>query len=121
MPAEVIEQPFQERFLTVSGKKIRSIPIKKVAYFVADGRYIKMVTRNNDHHLLDYSLDIVSQRTNPDQFFRVNRQYLINFDAISEMTTWSRGRIKITLDPPAANEVVTSIQNTAAFKKWLDR
>ena len=111
----------QERFLVVSGKKIKSIPVRKVAYFVADGRYIKMVTKSNERYLLDYSLESVGKRINPEQFFRVNRQYLIGFESITDMTVWSRGRIKIELDPAFGTEVITSIQNTAAFKKWLDR
>lgn len=114
-------QVHQERFLVVSGKKIKSIPVRKVAYFVADGRYIRMVTKSNERYLLDYSLESVGKRISPQQFFRVNRQYLIGFESIVDMTVWSRGRIKIELNPAPGTEVITSIQNTAAFKKWLDR
>ena len=111
----------QERFMVVSGKKIKSIPVWNVAYFVSDGRYIRLVTKSNEKYLLDYSLETLSQKIDPEAFFRVNRQFIISFDAISEMTAWSRSRIKIELDPLTETEVITSIQNTAGFRKWLGR
>lgn len=112
---------YQERIMVISGKKIKSIPILKVAYFVSEGRYIRMITKTNEKYLLDYSLDTINQRVNPILFFRVNRQFIISFDAIREMTIWSRSRIKIEMEPISESEIISSINKTAEFRKWLDR
>lgn len=112
---------FQERFLAVSGKKMKSIPVAQIAYFVAQGRYTQIVTRSNEKYLIDHSLERIIARVDPKFFFRVNRQIIVGFDAISHMIAWSRSRIKIELTPPAESEVVSSIDNTAEFRKWLDR
>ncbi|MCF6132776.1 LytR/AlgR family response regulator transcription factor [Flavobacterium wongokense] len=112
---------YQERFLIVSGRKIKSIPSNRIAYFVADGRYVRLVTKNNEKHLLDYSLDAIGQRVDPQLFFRVNRQFIIGYDAIDEMILWSRSRIKIEMLPASENEIISSLNKTVEFRRWLDR
>lgn len=112
---------FQERFLAVSGKKMKSIPVHQVAYFMTQGRYTQLVTKTNEKYLIDHSLEHIINRVDPKLFFRINRQMIVGFDAIVHMIAWSRSRIKIELSPPAEIEVVSSIDNTAEFRKWLDR
>jgi len=115
------DKDFQRRFLAVSGKKIKSVPVSQVAYFVAQGRYTQLVTKTNEKYLLDHSLENITGRVDPQLFFRVNRQTIVGFDAISHMMAWSRSRIKIELKPATETEVISSIDNTAEFKRWLDR
>lgn len=112
---------FQERFLAVSGKKMKSIPVSQVAYFMTQGRYTQLVTKTNEKFLLDHSLENIINRVDPKLFFRINRQMIVGFDAIVHMIAWSRSRIKIELSPPAEIEVISSIDNTSEFRKWLDR
>jgi DNA-binding LytR/AlgR family response regulator len=115
------QKDFQRRFLAVNGKKIKSVPIAQVAYFLAQGRYTQLVTKANEKYLLDHSLENIIGRIDPQLFFRVNRQMIVGFDAITHMMAWSRSRIKIELMPAAEIEVISSIDNTAEFRRWLDR
>lgn len=119
--ASQLKSDFQERFIVVSGKKIKSIPVASIAYFMTAGRYVQLVTKANHKYLLNQPLETICQRIDPNCFFRVNRQTVISFDAITEMVLWSRNRIKIELNPPAEIEIISSMDNTAAFRKWLDR
>lgn len=112
---------YQERFMVVSGQKIKSILIGQVAYFVSEGRYVKLVTKSNEKHLLDQSLESLSHKLDPQHFFRVNRQVIVGFDAIAQMIVWSKSRIKLVLNPAADFDVIVSIDHSAPFKKWLNR
>ena len=112
---------YQERFMVVSGQKIKSILIGDVAYFVSDGRYVKLITKTNEKYLLDQSLESVSHKVDPNLFFRVNRQVIVGFDAIQQMIVWSKSRIKLELKPAAESEVIVSIDNSGDFKRWLNR
>jgi two-component system response regulator LytT len=112
---------YQERFMVVSGQKIKSILIGDVAYFVSEGRYVKLITKSNEKYLLDQSLESVSHKVDPNLFFRVNRQVIVGFDAIQQMIVWSKSRIKLELKPAAESDVVVSIDNSGDFKRWLNR
>ncbi len=112
---------YQERFMVVSGQKIKSILIGQIAYFVSEGRYAKLVTKTNEKYLLDQSLESLSHKLDPHDFFRVNRQVIVGFDAIVQMVVWSKSRIKIVLNPATDFDVIVSIDNSGDFKKWLNR
>ncbi|MFT3793310.1 LytR/AlgR family response regulator transcription factor [Flavobacterium sp.] len=112
---------YQERFMVVSGQKIKSIPIEEVAYFMSEGRYVKLVTKANEKFLLDQSLESVVHKTDPHLFFRVNRQFLVGFSAIQQMIVWSKSRIKLELKPAPEIDVIVSIDHSGEFKRWLNR
>jgi len=120
--ATLVEKPsFQERFMVVSGQKIKSILIGQIAYFVSEGRYVKLVTKTNDKYLIDQSLEGIEHKLDPHLFFRVNRQVIVGFDSIQQMIIWSKSRVKLELKPAAEFDVVVSIDKSGEFKKWLNR
>ncbi len=118
----IIDKPsFQERFMVVSGQKIKSISIDQVAYFLSEGRYVKLVTKNNEKYLLDQSLESIEHKVDPNHFFRINRQVIVGFDSIQQMIVWSKSRVKLELKPATDFDVVVSIDNSGEFKRWLNR
>ena len=112
---------YRERFMVASGQRIKSIPIDDVAYFLSEGRYVKLVAKTGESFLLDQSLESVEQSVDPDRFFRVNRQVLAGFDAIRQMVAWSKSRVKLDLQPPTDFDVIVSIDNSGEFKLWLNK
>ncbi|MBP0904065.1 LytR/AlgR family response regulator transcription factor [Mariniflexile gromovii] len=120
---EVMQQKedYQERFMVVSGQKIKSILIDQVAYFLSEGRYVKLVTKNNEKYLLDQSLENLENRLNPSYFYRVNRQAIVSFASIQQMIVWSKSRVKLELSPVTEFDVIVSIDKSGEFKKWLNR
>ena len=60
---------------------------------------------------------------NPNEFFRINRKYLVNMRSITKMTTLSRSRVKLELIPqPEDNsDTIVSIERASNFWRWLDR
>lgn len=117
------EKPgLKKRFLIQIGDKLKKIEISEVAYFYASEKAIFMKTRNDYTYPLDYSLDQLEEMTDAERFFRINRKYLVCIDAISNMSAWSRSRIKLDLIPPPepGEETVVSIDRTASFRKWLN-
>ena len=52
-------------------------------------------------------------------FYRINRQYIININAITEMHPYSKSRIKIDLEHGADAEIIVSTERSSDFKQWL--
>lgn len=112
---------YQERFMVVSGQKIKSIPVSSVAYFESEGRYVKLVTQSAEKYLLDQSLESVMHKLDPNLFFRVNRQFIVGFDSIKQMIVWSKSRLKLEMQPQPDQDVIVSIDHSGEFKRWLNR
>jgi two-component system LytT family response regulator len=58
---------------------------------------------------------------NPELFFRVSRQYIIQFKSISKIDIFSKSRIRIVTVPPSGDEIMVSSARTSEFRQWLDK
>jgi len=113
---------YKKRFLIQAGEKIRKVEITDIAWFYALDKAVYIRTSQNQSFPSENSLDSLEQQIDPNQFFRINRKYLVNIDSIANMVAWSRGRIKLELKPKADDEFdsVVSIDRASDFRKWLN-
>jgi two-component system LytT family response regulator len=115
-----LQQPSDEkRFLIRLGHSIRLVDIKDVAYFYTKDKITFLVTNSGKRYPVDYSLEKLDEIANPKKFFRINRQFIINIDAIKEMISYSKSRVKIELTPNCDLEMIVSTERSPLFKKWL--
>ncbi|MFW6277390.1 MAG: LytR/AlgR family response regulator transcription factor [Prolixibacteraceae bacterium] len=117
------KQPeFKKRILIQSGTKIKKVEVAEIAFFYTLEKGVYLRTFQGKDFPVDYSLDKLETLLDPAQFFRINRKYFINMDAISGMVAYSRGRVKLELKPRADDEfeTIVSIDRSADFKKWLN-
>lgn len=114
---------YQERFLVHMGARMRSVTTAEIAYFMADGKYLHLMTHNGKDYILDRSLTDVGEKLPPNLFFRINRRFIVSFDAIREMIRYSGSRIKVLLNPPLAEgeEAFVSTDRVPDFREWLNR
>ena len=112
---------YQKRFMVYSGDKIKTIEKDAVAYFLAEGKYCYLHSTDNHQYLIDFTLDKLDKVLDPDEFFRINRQFLINVKSIKQMHTYPKGRVKIDLSPSNKKEAIVSIERASQFKKWLNK
>ena len=113
------QDDFQKRILIKYGQHIKAIEISEAAFFYIDSRITFMKTKSGKNYPVDYNLDQLEEILNPKHFFRINRKFIINIDAISQMYTYSKSRVKIELTPPAEGDTIVSSERAAKFKKWL--
>ncbi len=117
------EKPaYRNRFLIRLGEKFRKVEIRDIAYCYALEKDVFAKTFGNQTFPMDHSLDQLEALLDPKIFFRINRKYLVNMEAIHNMIILSRSRIKLELQPPATNEMdsVVSVNRSVDFRKWVD-
>lgn len=114
------EKSYQKRLLVKIGDTLKALDVKEAAYFYAHEKVIFMRQHSGREYPMDHNLDQLEALLDPRQFFRINRQYIINIDAIQSMHAWSKSRIKLLLQPPAPGETVVSTYRTGEFKEWLE-
>lgn len=111
---------FKERFIVKYGEHIKTIQTADVAYFYTENKMNFLITKENKRYAIDYNLDQLEQLLDAKKFFRINRQFIIEFHSIADMFTYSKSRVLIKLDPPSKMETIVSTERSAAFKAWLD-
>jgi len=120
---ESIKQPIQyhERFLVSAGMKLKTMKSVDVAYFYVKENAVFLCSKDNKHYDLDFTLDKLEKILDPNIFFRINRQYIVNIDAIENMITVSKSRLQLNVNPKANEDVIVSVNNVHDFRIWLNR
>ncbi len=117
---QVKEKSYRERFSVVVGQKLKSIDTKDIAYFFSNSGITFVVMNTKGQYSLDLSLDNLLDELDPKMFFRVNRQYLIGLQAISNIHIFPKSRLKLELNPSVPEGVFVSLDKVVDFKKWVD-
>lgn len=112
---------FKKRFAVNVGNKIISVETRSVAYFYSMEKSTFLCTIDNHHYPLDFSLEHLEQLLDPELFFRINRQVIIQYTSIKNTHILSRSRVKVEIHPPASEDLLVSTARTHAFRLWLDR
>jgi DNA-binding LytR/AlgR family response regulator len=112
---------YKKRFLVTAGARIRSVEVHEVSYFYSLEKSTYMTTSDGHHYPVEFSLERLEQLLEPDVFFRINRNYIINFSSIAKIHILSQSRIKVEVNPPAEEPLLVSTARTHNFRLWLDR
>ncbi|KPK84178.1 MAG: hypothetical protein AMS27_10640 [Bacteroides sp. SM23_62_1] len=113
---------YKIRFFIKFGSHCRSVLTDEIRYFFIVERSTFINTFSGKIFDIDYSLDQVQKMVDPEKFFRINRNFIISIDAITDIITWSSNRLKVKLTGGDENfEMVVSREKVSDFKSWLDR
>lgn len=115
-------QRYKERFVVNMRNQWMPVSTKDIACFSKEAlNYIYLF--NGDRYLLDFStLDEVEELLDPNQFYRANRQFIINIDAVQTVKPMENAKLTIRLKEPNHKfEIDMSREKAPGFKKWLDR
>jgi DNA-binding LytR/AlgR family response regulator len=112
----------KERFLIKIGEHYKSIPASNINCFYIKERCNFINVDNGKNYAIDYSLDRIEQLIDSKLYFRINRNFIINFSAIQDIIAYSSNRLKIVLTNWKENdEILVSRERVAEFKEWMDR
>jgi two-component system response regulator LytT len=114
------EKEYKKRFMVKVGNVIKSVNVQDIAYFFSQDRINFIVKNNGKKFPIDNTLDEAEEMLDPDTFFRANRQFIININAIAEIHPYFKGRVKLNLEPQQDAELVISAEKSRSFKDWLD-
>jgi DNA-binding LytR/AlgR family response regulator len=113
---------YKSRFLIKTGEKYKSVPVSEISHFHILERNVFLNDSQGIDYGVEYSLDQIQEMLDPRKFFRINRECIININAIATMSSYSSSRFQLTLKNGEKNEeLIVSRERVAEFKKWVDR
>jgi DNA-binding LytR/AlgR family response regulator len=115
------EPEYKSRFLVSIGSRLKTIETEDIQYFFSADKITFLVTKENQRFPIDYSLDKMAVMLDPKQFFRINRQMTVKLDAITNIHVFSKGKIKLDLNPATKEDVFVSMDKVVEFKEWLGK
>ncbi len=122
-PNDLVKQldyPGQTKKVLVKlGQNLKVLALNEAAFYYSENKITFYMDVGGKRYPVDFSLDKLESMLNANQFFRVNRQYIVNEKSITNMVTYSINRIKLHLQPSPPDDVIVSKDKASRFRKWL--
>ena len=115
------KKEFRKRFLIHANESFFHLPIEEVALFYSMHGITFAMTFEKRGYPINFSLESLKEQLNSDLFFKINRQIIINIEAIKRVHTYFNGKLKLETKPSHSEDIVIGKDKAAAFKRWLDR
>jgi two-component system, LytTR family, response regulator LytT len=104
--------------IVYQGDKILPIEIDQIALFYLEDDYVFALTFDSKKRILTQSLEELESLCGID-FFRANRQYLINRKAIKDASKYFNRKILINLNINFSEQILVGKLKTTLFLRWL--
>lgn len=113
---------YKKRFLIKFGDKIQFRTANDISYIYAEGKIAYIVTSStNRKYIIEHTLDELEKiYLDPTVFYRINRKFIVNIDAIEEARNYVNSRLKLIINPATDVDMVVSREKVNDFKKWLN-
>jgi two-component system LytT family response regulator len=95
--------------------------VEDIAYFYASHKVVCLLNKQGHKFILDESLAELEEQLDPAMFYRINRKYLVNLNAIQRIRSYPKSKLQLDLTPTVEEEVLIAQENVSAFKEWMGR
>ncbi|RNI22687.1 LytR/AlgR family response regulator transcription factor [Rufibacter latericius] len=110
---------YRDRILVKQGHRMFPVTSSEVAYFFTKEKINFLQTKDDRRYQVDFSMEELEKSLNPKDFFRANRQYIVNYSAVSKVSQEVNAKLKINLSPTSEEEVIISREKAMEFRHWL--
>lgn len=121
IPASIPSQnvSYKQNFLVIRKNKLLPISTSEIAFFFIKDKRVFLNTKSNKAFQMEENMEGIQAQLDPNEFFRVNRQFLVSRKAIHSMEHYFNGRLYLDIQPTPKEKVLISKNKVPYFKNWI--
>jgi two-component system response regulator LytT len=116
----LVEPKSKTSFLVFKHNKYSTVPTKNIAFFYVKYETSIIVCFDRQEYFVNHSLEHIQNLLTDKGFFRLNRQYLINFQAVKEVEHYFARKLLVNLSIPVPDKLLVSKEKVSGFLEWLE-
>ncbi len=114
------DKKFRTRFLVMAPNRYYTLMVEDIAFFYTEDKVTFAVTNAGQEHVIDLTLDKLTEQLDPDMFFRANRQVILHVKSIVKIEPYFQNKIVVHTKPEFRDQILVSREKATAFKLWLN-
>ena len=114
-------KPYQQVFLTQHREKTLIVKKEDVALFFVQNEMVYLNKFDGKKFPLFKKLDFIETVCDPNQFFRINRQMLVNRKAVVSFEPYFNRKIVLNLSVKTKESPIVSRLKVTELKNWLEK
>lgn len=111
---------YKQSFLVHSRDKLIPVAVSQISWFYTANEIVYAGTLDNKQHIIDATMEQLQQQLDPANFFRANRQFIVQRKAITEVDFYFNGRLSVKINPAAKEQILISKAKVPEFKQWMN-
>ncbi len=115
------QKKYKTRFLLHYRETYKVVAVKDIDYIYLEYKIVRFKLLDGSSIVVPYNLEELEEQLDPQFFFRVNRQYILNINSIESIQKYFNEKSKIILKRDPKAEVIVSRIKMPQFKLWLDK
>ena len=115
-----IEREYKKRFSVKVGQHIKLVNIDDIECFYSENKGTYLHTKDGRNYLIDLTLEQLENELEPHVFYRINRKFFVNINAIKDIISYTNSRLQIKLHSYNEQEVIVARERVKDFKNWLE-
>lgn len=117
----LLSRRYKTRFVMKVGEHLKTVEVDQIRFFYSEEKVTFCQTVDNRSFILDYTLEQLEDLVNPEQFYRINRKYLVSAAAIQDIISYSNSRLRLVLKGSQDRDIIVARERVHQFKAWLDK
>jgi two-component system, LytTR family, response regulator LytT len=110
----------KKSFLVFKQNKYMTVKTEQIAFFYIHNETTCIRTFDQQEYTIPQPLEEVQGIVPASQFYRLNRQYLVNFEAIKEVEHYFSRKLFIRLTIPTPDKLLIGKEKVSHFLSWLE-
>jgi DNA-binding LytR/AlgR family response regulator len=111
---------YKKSFLVHFRDKLIPVETVKIAWFYTANELVYAQTTDARQYVIDFTMEQLERQLDPVQFFRANRQFIINHKEITEVDFYFNGRLSVKIKPVPPENIIISKARVPEFKTWMN-
>jgi len=111
---------FKSTYLVQSKDELIPLKVTDIAYFYIELGIIKAITLDNKSFIINEKLETIIEEIDTSKFYRVNRQFVVNREAVLKIKFYFNGKLVLKTNPPFKERIIVSKAKATEFKNWMN-
>lgn len=107
-------------FLVFMNQKYKTVNVEDIAMFYIKHDATWILCFDKQQYPINQSLDQIAQAVSHKQFFRLNRQYLVNIKAIKEVEPYFMRKLYVKLSVETPEKLLVNKEKSHSFLSWME-
>lgn len=97
------------------------IPVQNIAFFYLLNEIVYVYCLDNKKYSVFKTMDEIESTLDPEQFYRISRQIILNRKAIKEIQPYMNRKVIVKTDLQTSERLIVSRLKVTSFLKWIEQ
>jgi len=110
----------KRRMIVRKGNENILMKPEDITFFCCENKTVYAFDSAGKKYITDKNLCELEEKLDPDIFFRINRQHIVNVNFIKSYRAFEKVKLQLELKTPMfRNQMIISKENAPSFRKWI--